>query len=193
MRLGSWLIITVVLVVLAVVGTYMFVTRTTAATVDAAPPVGSIRDVMRGMIDPASDVLFDAVATVSTAAGVIDRAPSTDEEWTNVEHNALMLAEAAALLRMPGRLAARPEEKEPEGVPNSPQLTALEVQQKIAADSARWRSHVDALERAGVQALTAARKRDKDGIFEVSEVIDTACEQCHLEYWYPSQKPGAPQ
>ena len=32
------------------------------------------------------------------------------------------------------------------------------------------------------------RAAGKDGVLNVGEEIDNACESCHLVYWYPDQK-----
>jgi cytochrome c556 len=49
----------------------------------------------------------------------------------------------------------------------------------------------DALQATAVKARAAAKKHDKDGLLNVGEEIDNACESCHLVYWYPDEKkPG---
>src|ERR1700675_4407647 len=44
-------------------------------------PVVSIKELMRDMIDPASDYIFDAASTVIGPQGIVERVPSTDEDW----------------------------------------------------------------------------------------------------------------
>ena len=56
-------------------------------------PVGTIHQVMAGMVAPASDVIF----------AVPNHAPKDDKEWTSVQNSALILAEAGNLLMIPGR------------------------------------------------------------------------------------------
>ena len=34
----------------------------------------------------------------------------------------------------------------------------------------------------------AAKRKDADAVFALGEDIDMACEECHLEYWYPNDK-----
>jgi hypothetical protein len=50
--------------------------------------IGTVRDIMEGIVDPSSDVLFDAVATDITAAGVNEKRPQTDEEWKRSKQRA---------------------------------------------------------------------------------------------------------
>src|SRR5262245_4262641 len=92
--------------------------------------IGTIHDIMEGIVDPSSDVLFDAVATDITAAGVNEKRPQTDEEWEKVEGNALMLAEAANLLKMPGRKVAPAGVQTKSEGPDAPELTPEEIQVK---------------------------------------------------------------
>jgi len=62
-------------------------------------PVGSIHEIMLGIVKPSSDVIF----------GVPGKAPKDDKEWEAVQNNALMLAEAGNLLLIPGRAKDKDE------------------------------------------------------------------------------------
>ena len=64
------------------------------APAPALKPIGTVDDLMIGVIWPLSDDLF-YVATRDN--------PSTDEEWRLFQGKMLMLAESANLLMMPGR------------------------------------------------------------------------------------------
>lgn len=155
--------------------------------------VGSIRELMEGIIDPAADVLFDAVAIDVTAAGVSKTAPATDEQWKHVRRNALLLAEATNLLKMPGRLVAPPTpiaglENEPPGLGD---LTPPEIQRLIDSDPATFNRLAQGLADAAQLALKAADARNVDDLFASGEPIDQACENCHIRYWYPKEKPPA--
>jgi cytochrome c556 len=160
-----------------------------APAATAAPDyelIGTIHDLMEGIVDPASDVLFDAVATDITAAGVHEKRPQTDEEWEHVESNALMLAEAANLLKMPGRKVAPPGVQTKSEGPDAPELTAEEIQAKIDADRTKFINYATNLQEQARKTYDAAKKKDADSVFALGEDIDMACEDCHLEYWYPN-------
>ena len=81
-----------------------------AASAPATPTtpkaIGSIKEIMDGIVDPTAEVLFDAVSYESTAAGITQIKPTTDEDWAKVRRHALLLAEVTNLLRMPGRRVA---------------------------------------------------------------------------------------
>lgn len=67
-----------------------------AATMAQAPgfqPVGTVRQIMLGIVAPSSDVIFK----------VPNQAPKDAKEWKAVQDSALMLAETGNLLLMPGR------------------------------------------------------------------------------------------
>ena len=49
--------------------------------------------------------IFESVSVVITAAGIKETQPRTDEEWLAVRNNALILAEAGNLLKMPRPVA----------------------------------------------------------------------------------------
>ncbi len=193
MRTVYWLLVLVV----AMLGTAFLTQR--AASASAAPasqptvaetsPIGTVKDVMKGIIDPNSMAVWDAVGSESGANGeVIEKAPKTDEEWAVIEHHALTLAEAANLLLTPGRAMSRPDEANAKTQPDAPELTPAQIEKKIADNRAEWVKHAKDLQATAVKAMVAAQKHDKDALLDVGEAIDNACESCHVVYWYPDQQ-----
>lgn len=197
MRRLHWLLpIGIALVVTACSTNQQAAAGTTApvtTVASSAPvPVGTVKEIMKGIVDPTSKVLWDSVGVESGPKGLIDRSPKTDEEWAKVEGNALMLAEVANLLKIPGRHVGLPEQANEKTVPDAPELTPAQIEEKIAKDRAAWEKKADALQATSVKARAAAKAHDKDALLNVGEEIDNACESCHLVYWYPDEKkPGA--
>jgi cytochrome c556 len=110
--------------------------------------------------------------------GVVEKAPKTDAEWAVIEHNALT----------PGRPISRPEEANSKSKPDAPELTPTQIEKKIADNRAEWVKHAKDLQATAVKAMAAAKAKDKDELLNVGEAIDTACESCHVVYWYPDEK-----
>ena len=194
MRTVYWLLVLVV----AMFGT-AFVTQhagTTASAASAAQPpaaeaspIGTVKDVMKGIVDPNAMAIWDAVGAESTKdGGVVEKAPKTDAEWAVVEHNALTLAEAANLLFTPGRPLSRAGEANSKSQPDAPELTPAQIEKKIADNRAEWVKHAKDLQATAVKAMAAAQAHDKDALLNVGEEIDRACESCHVVYWYPDEK-----
>ena len=148
----------------------------------------SIQDIMEGIVAPNAAVLFDAVATDITAEGVNEKRPQTDEDWEHVEWAAIALVESMNMVRVPGRMVARPGEKTKSEGPDAPELTPEEIKAKIDKDRAKFLKYSNDLQDQAVKALNIARKHDAQGLFDIGEDIDNACESCHLEYWYPNDK-----
>src|SRR2546430_16111162 len=63
--------------------------------------VVSVKELMRDMLDPASDNIFDAVKAVTTKDGTVETAPKTDEDWEKIRIGAVTLAEGVYLLKVP--------------------------------------------------------------------------------------------
>ncbi len=57
-------------------------------------PIGTLKQVMRGVVLPNSDILFSVAQTP----------PKNDKEWAVVQDSAIAISESAALISMPGRL-----------------------------------------------------------------------------------------
>jgi hypothetical protein len=74
--------------------------------------VGSVRDVMHIFVEPNADKIFDSVAIDVNETGIHEQKPETDEQWDELEHAAIGLAEAVNLIKMVGRPMAQPGEDE---------------------------------------------------------------------------------
>jgi hypothetical protein len=153
-------------------------------------PTLSVRELMEHIIDPTADWIFDAAVVDATAAGVAETRPVSDEDWLKVERGVLLLAEASNLLKMPRAMAPAGSEGPPAepGKP-APELSPAEIQAKIDLDPSVWNSHADALRTAALASLPLIRTRNAEALFKIGTDIDDACEGCHLEFWYPGDKP----
>ena len=188
MRTGYWLLIIALAILVTGLVTMWRGTRQAAASAAIMTRVGTVKEIMEGIVDPSADVVWESVATNITAAGVEEKAPKTDDEWAAVQHSALMLAEAANLLKMRGREIARPGDVNTKSGPDAPELTPAEIQEKVNRDWNLWITHANRLQEKAVEAWRIANARDVNGIVEVGDALDKACESCHLEYWYPDLK-----
>src|SRR5262245_48439298 len=147
----------------------------------------TIKDIMDSMVDPSGEFLFESVVTIADEHGITEKAPQTDEEWKEVRRRAVTLLEAPNLLVMSGRKVAQPSER-----PERPEieLAPEQVQKLIDGDRVRFINHARDLQDAAMTALKAIDAKDKKALFDALTGIDKACENCHLEYWYPNDKKG---
>lgn len=122
----------------------------TAALAQAAsvrPPtrnIGTMSDLMVKIIYPASDALFY----------IESRTPQTDAEWTVLQGQALMVAESANLLMLPGR----------------------------ARDQKQWMADSKLMLDAGAAAYKAAQAKDAAAIAALSDQLMESCTSCHKNY-----------
>jgi cytochrome c556 len=130
--------------------TFALTAALAAALAQAAstrPPtrnVGTMSDLMVKIIYPASDALFY----------IESRTPKTDSEWTALEAQALMVAESANLLMMPGR----------------------------ARDQKQWMADARLMLDVGADAVAAAKKKDVEAIVALSDRLMESCTTCHKNY-----------
>ena len=66
-----------------------------------------------------------------------------------------------------------------------------EIETLINGDRQAWIDFAHGLHDAAVPALKAIDTKNADGLFDAGGKIDTACENCHLRYWYPPSKQAA--
>jgi hypothetical protein len=161
--------------------------------VEVPPPppdvkaIVSVKELMENVIDPIADNVFDAVGSDVTAKGIVETKPTTDEDWAKVMMGAVTLAEGSNLLKLP-RPVAPPGDTNTSSGPNAPELSPEDIQKKIDADRPLWNKHADDLREAGLKVMAIVRKKDVAALFQAGSDLDKACENCHLEYWYPGDK-----
>jgi hypothetical protein len=155
-------------------------------------PVVSVKELMRDMIDPLSDNIFDAVGAEITAKGTVETAPKTDEDWAKVRIGAVTLAEGIYLLKIPRPFAPPGDENNSVG-PDAPELSPAQIKAKLDADPVLWNAKIEALRNVGLEILEIVNKKDVKGLFDAGGDLDAACEACHLEFWYPGEKTLLPK
>jgi hypothetical protein len=160
------------------------VPRQTAAA-PASQAVATVQDLMVGMIDPASKLVFKAVSSEVTPTGTVETAPKNDREWAVVRRNAALMVEGANLLMMPGRhmAVALFANEHADG-----ELSPAEIEVRVAKDRPAWNKFVAEYRQAALLALKAADAKRTEDFSPANDAVDTACENCHLKFWYPDQE-----
>ena len=125
-----------------------------AVEVRAAEPLATVKQIMQGMVMPASSVIWDSVSTIVSEAGVEEKMPRTDAEWEEVGTSAAMLVESANLL----------------------------LQGPRAVDTGDWPKMARAMADSAKKALQAVEARSTQGILDVGEEINKTCDNCHERY-----------
>src|SRR5262249_35810687 len=120
----------------------------------ALQPVATVKQIMKGIVGPAADRVFASVKYTSTAAGVEEKVPRTDEEWEALGNDAAALIESGNLMLMHGRLV----------------------------DTGDWVTMSRAMIDAGKVVLRAVQARSPDGVLEAGEALNVSCDTCHQKY-----------
>jgi hypothetical protein len=146
---------------------------TPAAAGGAARPQsqvqGDLRQVMRGILFPNSNVAFFAQGSDPAAVpqdadptSAVNPLASVYGGWEAIENSGIAMAEAANLLTIPGRMCAN-------GKP-------------VPVQNADWQRFVQGLRDAGMATYKAAQSKDMDKMVEAADTLTTACSDCHDVY-----------
>lgn len=188
MRTFAWLLPIGVLFYVASIAAQQPAAKPAPPKAAVSPPfraVASIKDIMDVLVDPQSDVIFEAVATILTNSGTEEKAPRTDADWDAVRKGTLLLIEGGNLLMVPGRRAAGPGAKsEVPGVELEPAEIEALIKKNPGLFVRRARGVVD----AAIVALRAIEAKDVQGLNDAAGALDAACESCHSDFWYPGEK-----
>ena len=140
-----------------------------ATAAQTAQVHGNLAQVMRGILFPASNVIFSAQSE-DPAAMKAAPDPSTSPNpltssyggWEAVSNAGITLAESANLLIIPGRMCLNAK---PAPIQN-----------------ADWQMWVQGLRDAGMTAYKAGQTKNMDAVLEAADVMSTACQNCHDKY-----------
>jgi hypothetical protein len=150
-------------------------------------PTSTIKDIMDSIVDPNADYLWGTVSATVTSKGTITKVPKTDDDWKEVRRHAVSLFEATNLLIMPNRHVARPGEKSDNpDIEEAPEAIEAHIHQ----DPATFANRIEALRDASASMLAAIDKKDPVALESSGDILDRACESCHLVYWYPKDEVG---
>src|SRR5262249_18015683 len=100
---------------------------------------------------------------------------------------AVTLAEGVYLLKMVRPLTPPGDNNNSDG-PEPLEASPAEIKAKIEKDPVLWDAKIEALRNVGLQVLEIVKRKDVNELWDAAENLDQACENCHLEYWYPGQK-----
>ena len=129
-----------------------------AADAPTGPPFRTdttVRMLMANMVDPAADLVWDAVGTIIDADGENHWEPETEEEWLTVRYGAMTLIEGGNLLMMDTR----------------------------ARDQDQWIRLSEGMTAAAVRMFQAAEAEDAEEVFALGEDVYNSCNNCHMLYW----------
>jgi len=156
---------------------------------EAASGQKTFHEIMKDEVDKrADDVWAIGNAHISDQAG-IDAASMSDDDWKKLASAAVSLQQAAldiANLKEPIVIVKPGVKIADQGVPggDSPES----VKANIDKDPQGLRDHANSLAADMADLAEAANKRDAATAGPIINQLDSVCESCHLEFWYPSQK-----
>jgi hypothetical protein len=149
-------------------------------------PVVSVKELMRDMLDPLADNVFDAISIDVGPNGTIEHLPKTDEDWDKLRIGGTALAEGAYLLKVRRPFAPAGDLNNSTG-PNAVELSPAQIDAKVAKDPVEWNARIEALRNVGLQVLDIVRRKDSQELWDASDNLEKACEACHRSYWYPGE------
>ena len=167
-------------------------TAAQAGTAQTAPlwgdlkPVVSVKELMKYLIDPVADNIFDAVGTTITRQGTVDVEPRTEEDWAKIRFGAVSLAEGASLLKVRRPFTPPGDENNSKG-PDAVELSPAQIMAKVERDPVEWNARIEAMRNVALEALDVVKRKDVNELWDVGENLDKACEACHRSYWYPGE------
>lgn len=122
-------------------------------------PIVSVKELMRDMLDPLADNIFDAVAVIVDKNGAVERSPKTEEDWERIRIGAVTMAEGAYLLKVRRPFAPPGDENNSTG-PDAVELSPAQILAKIEKDPVEWNARIEALRNVGLEVLDIVKRRD---------------------------------
>ncbi len=156
-----------------------------AEAVAPAAPAATLQEIMKNIIVPSADVVWNAVSYRSTPDGVEMVVPATDADWQRVRDAAMQLVSAGDMLKAEGLPVAAPDATlQDEGLEGN--LTREQIQTAMQTQRAAFTTYADLLQAAAMESITAIDARDAEALSNSGGTLDGACESCHTGFWYPA-------
>jgi hypothetical protein len=149
-------------------------------------PVVSVKELMKFMIDPIADNIFNAVGETYTKAGMTEVSPKTQEDWDKIQFGAISLAEGAYLLKVKRPFTPPGDENNSQG-PEAVELSPAAITAKVEKDPVEWNARIEALRNVALEVMDIVKRKDVNELWEAGENLEGACENCHRSYWYPGE------
>src|SRR5258706_5839201 len=146
-------------------------------------PIVSVKELMRDMLDPLADNIFESVAIITDKNGTTERGPKTDEDSETIRIRAVTMAEGAYLLKVRRPFAPAGDENNSTG-PDAVELSPAQIMAKVEKDPVEWNARIEALRNVGLEVLDIVKKKDVKELWDAADNLDQACEACHKSYWY---------
>jgi hypothetical protein len=141
-------------------------------------PTATLAQVMRGILFPNSNILFDVQTSDPATFGKKEAGSGATSSfsgiytgWQVVENAALAIDEAAQLLTVPGRLC------------ENGRLAPVQRDD--------WKKYVAELKVAALKMYKAAQSKNREAASDATNDVAGACENCHIVYREPAS--GAPR
>ena len=151
-------------------------------------PIVSVKELMRDMIDPDLGLrLRRGRRRVDAKKGTIEKQPSTDADWDRIRIGAVTWRKASICSRCRGR-SRRLETRTTAPARRPRNCRRRRSRPSCEADPVLWNAKIEALRNVGLEVLDIVKRRDVNELWDAAENLDQACENCHLEYWYPGDK-----
>jgi mono/diheme cytochrome c family protein len=140
----------------------------------AFPPSGNLAQLMRGILFPSSNLIFnvqtynpDDIKPASTTPGSggfswVDWGAGIYKPWELVDYAAIAIAETAPLMLTPGR---RCENGKP-----------------VPVDEPRWIKFTQEMAEAGMAAYKASQTRNQETVSDATNQIADSCLNCHVVF-----------
>jgi hypothetical protein len=147
-------------------------------------PIVSVKELMRDMIDPASDYVFDAIGTVDSKAGTVEIYPRTQADWDKLRVGGVMLAEGIYLLKIPRPFAPPGDENNSTG-PDPEELSPAQIKAKLEADPVLWNAKIEALRNVGLEVLDIVKRKDVKELWDAAGTSTRRARAVTSRSWYP--------
>lgn len=156
MRTTQWVLTLSVLMFITSVWFILAASSQSTPSTAGSPiePVATVKQLMTGIVGPASTTVYESVSIIVSFEGVQENHPRTQAEWDEVSGAAAALAEAGGLMMVEGR----------------------------ARDTERWIEISQAMIDASLISMEAAQNRDKEALLASGEALNDSCDACHRAY-----------
>lgn len=160
-----------------------------SAYAGSPPAAPNLHQLMKDIVAPQTQVVWDIGNQAQDDEGRIVASKLKPTDWTKIATAAGKVKQASQTLAQANHIMAAGPGQKIDGEGNPGSFGAKDVQKVLDANPKAFSAFAQQLASSMDEVIASAQSKDAAKLFDVSGRIDQVCEVCHLQFWYPNQKP----
>lgn len=150
-------------------------------------PTPNLHELMKNVVAVQTQIVWDISNGAQDELGNPDGSKLKPADWSHISAAAGKVSDASKTLAATNHVMVAAPGQKLQDEDNPGAFNAKAVQTVIDSNPKAFNAFAQALATSMNEVVVAAQARDARKLNDVAGQLDQICEQCHLQFWYPTQ------